>query len=318
MKTAIILIIATIASGAVFLKVWSGAPAYEQRRSAEREHRRLGTEYGVARTQAMSIVNNNLEDPVSAVEADLERRPQELAERWGVGPVLWSAAGGVVWGSGDDVLAAEMWGRAADLMASPIPPEARRWGVVRQLGGARALLEVGRVEEARVLAEHAQREIDSRRDDDLRDRTVGMLYEMGWVWKGLGEDGRAVAAWSRHYDWLREHLWTQERNPMLYNRACYANLAGRKDEALALLEEAVKEWPGDVRRVHFTLRLLDADPDLDSLRGEARFIAARDELARRVAERQARAAAEREAAAMPQMGDPSFEGPPDPRPDPVP
>jgi len=88
---------------------------------------------------------------------------------------------------------------------------------------------------------------------------VGIRLAMGWCHKRIGRIDLACAD-------LETAKQVDPHNALvLYNLACYYSLAGKKQEALTYLGEALRREPG--------LRtLIDTETDFDALRADPEFI----------------------------------------------
>ena len=178
---------------------------------------------------------------------------------------------------------------------------------------ARVLAETGRADEARIASEITQAWIDARQTDQIaREENISVLTDQGWVWKTLGEDDLARANWQRLYDYHK----SQTTHP--YNMACFAALAGDREQALRYLDDAVDQYRPDAQRDLFSLdELMDNDPDLDPIRDEPAFVATRRLLAAKNAEYDAFLERANETNSGPDEPEPSTSSAPTPS-DPVP
>lgn len=101
-------------------------------------------------------------------------------------------------------------------------------------------------------------------------RLLQSLYELGWVYDEAGFAQEAGRVWTELARAQREIVATQRSQRAdglavgLYNLACYEALAGRREQALAALEEALQAGFANTR-------LLDEDRDLRDLRSDERF-----------------------------------------------
>ena len=121
---------------------------------------------------------------------------------------------------------------------------------------AGALFSLGRAEPARLAAARALRSIDTRlaaEPDDSRALHLGAVLAAR-----LGERDRALE-YARRARGLRPDEFATA-----YNVACAYAVLGMRNEALDMLDRAVRSGRGD-------LGWIEHDPDFDTLRGEARF-----------------------------------------------
>ncbi|MEZ6232832.1 MAG: hypothetical protein R3B68_01465 [Phycisphaerales bacterium] len=97
-------------------------------------------------------------------------------------------------------------------------------------------------------------------------------YYQGWALKGLGDGPGARDAF--------RNLTAQMGPATDYNAACYFALAGQDEAALDAFESVMAEYVARLRadpddqRSQWDYRWMLADPDLDSLRGQARYLEA--------------------------------------------
>lgn len=273
--------IAIIAGLGVFLRVWAVAPDYERRLRHREELSTLATNYSAARREAWGLVRSS-SDAVAAVESYFARRPEGLPAETHADAVLTGMTAQLLWAGGRESEAEALWRRAGEGMGPGVASELRGATLPRRLVAARTLAEVGRIDEARTVAESCQRWADERSLAEIHaEASIMALSDLGWVWARLNEPGVARGNWERL-------LAFHEDQPVVpYNMACYTALAGQRARALDYIEWAVGQWRVDSHRVPFTLELMDRDPDLDSIRGDPRFAAAREELARKAALREA-------------------------------
>lgn len=126
-----------------------------------------------------------------------------------------------------------------------------------------ALMKLGRTEQVLPAMTEAER-LYSEISQEARNSVI--WHRLGWARKLLGQEQEAQIAWSRAKDYALERTHPSDSDGM-YNLACYWALVGHREEALAALETAaVTGWTDAARAMH--------DEDLESLRGEARFVEA--------------------------------------------
>lgn len=110
-----------------------------------------------------------------------------------------------------------------------------------------------------------------------RYRSPDRFYRLGFVRRRAGDEERsreafaqAAAIMRRHIARARDEDGGSDRH---YNLACYAALAGQRDEALAAFERAVELGYDDPEHAR-------ADTDLDAIRDDPRFVAAMERIRR--------------------------------------
>lgn len=119
------------------------------------------------------------------------------------------------------------------------------------------------------LRDAANREIGNGNGDPEQ------WYMLGWALHGLGDQAGADRAW--------DQLIARMGGEGNYNQACYYAVAGETELALQAWERLGAASEG------VDLRWSDVDPDLDSIRGDPRFTAAREIIRQRLrAQAQAR------------------------------
>jgi adenylate cyclase len=146
--------------------------------------------------------------------------------------------------------AVELWRRAHDAQPDEFQSLALSAGILRKLG---------RDEEDRAAAERVVELIERRLElnpDDLRALSLGpgALIDVGRTEEALAMSDRAVAL-------------APTDGSVLHNAVCAYAHAGRKDEAIALLERRMQA-AGTIYR-----EWIDNDPDFDSIRDDPRFVA---------------------------------------------
>jgi tetratricopeptide (TPR) repeat protein len=112
-----------------------------------------------------------------------------------------------------------------------------------------ALRHLGRHDEA-LIALHLA--FDEKPDD------VNLLMTMAWCYKRTNQLPRAITSMERAY------RIAPKEAVILYNLSCYWTLAGNKTQALSWLGRALR-MDNDYRR------LIDDEPDFDSLRNDPDF-----------------------------------------------
>ena len=278
MKHWIYFTIALVAALAAFLRVWSTAPEYENRQRLRAELELIATDYNACRRE----IGNILRNPHSTgerVEQYLDSRPEVLVRRAEADVALRAVAAQFLWGRGWLDEAQELFERVAGSTPRLNVTNVQRLPLVRRVGVARALAEVGRVEEARIAAESSQRALDGV---ILAGADLGAIFDLGWVWRRLGEEERAKANWERMV------VYHADQPARPYFMACYNALAGHPEAALDYLDAAVTNYRIEANRDPIDLEFfIDRDPDLASIRELPRFKEIRSELTRRVEARDA-------------------------------
>lgn len=114
-----------------------------------------------------------------------------------------------------------------------------------------ALRHLGRHDEA-LLALH--------RAFDLKPDDVDLLMTMAWCYKRTNQLPRAITSMEQAYR-------IKPKEPViLYNLSCYWTLAGNKTQALSWLGRALR-----MDKNHELRRLIDEEPDFDTLRNDPDF-----------------------------------------------
>lgn len=281
MKHWVYFTIAIIAAIAVFLRVWATAPEHEKRQQELAELQTLTANYTLARREIYSLFHNADYDP-AVLEDYFDRLPADLVARTGAAVTLRGVGAQILFERGRDEHAKSLFRQVADATPQITRSRADRMPLPGRVATARALAEAGRTDEARVIAASCQAWVDDRTTVQIqREQGVPVFSDLGWVWSRLGEPEQALANWQRLLD-LHEG-----ENVPAYNMACYTALVGDRQRALEYIALAVDQWRVDARRAFFTLDLFDNDPDLDSIRDAPDFIAAREQLVRKIGEREA-------------------------------
>lgn len=98
----------------------------------------------------------------------------------------------------------------------------------------------------------------------LRPDDYSIYLALGWCQKRLGHLDRAIAALQTAQRRCKTKLDDDAKALLCYNLSCYFSLAGRKDEMLAHLAEAIQ------MNAHFR-RMIDAESDFDPFRDDRDF-----------------------------------------------
>lgn len=274
--------VAILLSAGVFLRTWAVAPEREKQARRAAEMRILASDYTAARREVFGILRN-ADHEVAAIDEYLSAHSERTVRRTGLDLTLRGMGAVLLYSRGREVAGDAL----ADRVSRMVPPvtraDARSMPIVRRVVLARALGEAGRTAEAELLARSVQTWADDRPNDRIaREQNISLLMDLGWVWKVLGRDDLARANWARLLEFHEGQL------TMPYNMACFTALVGQTDRAMEYLRMAVAQYRTDSVREPFELdELLDADPDLEALRGLPEFIELREELGLKVRARRA-------------------------------
>lgn len=192
----------------------------------------------VARANVLSLMGKH-EEAVAAFEAALALNPGHFDALFFYGRHAFAA--------GETTKAAELFERARSIQPEEYQTLTLLGSVYRKLGEAERALEIDQL-----ASEHLLRRLEMH-PDDARALQIGAV-----LFAGLGERQRAVDMVERAVS-LRPREFSA-----LYNAACTYSLLGETDRALEYVERFSLVGRGSADWIR-------QDPDLDNLRGDARF-----------------------------------------------